>query len=105
MKKTVKIVAPGTRNGWKSIGLDEFNPDKHERYVEVPMQEETAGQVTTRETVAKMKKAEVVKMLVDHGVQAHPGTPVEDLRTQLAGILLAGEPDPAKTEDTDNLLE
>lgn len=81
---TVKVADDNPR-GWKIINASDFDPARHVEY--------GAPEPITRDSIAKMKRSDVVALMEAHGVSEADceGIRVPELRERLTAIMFMGD--------------
>lgn len=80
MVETVTITNPAAKSGLTIINKADFDPKRH-KLADAP-------ETITRESIAKMKKADVLDLLAAHGVEGDGS--LADLRKALTDIMFLG---------------
>lgn len=79
-KTAIRVVDPNSESGYKNINKDRYDPEIHTLYVEGRDPQSDALAAATKESVAKMKKSDVVELLEAHNIEFDKSAPVADLR-------------------------
>lgn len=78
---TIKVVNEKARGGFMIINESDFDPDVHE-----PFEADAPAERVTRESIARMRKSDVIDLLEAHGVEGATGS-LKSLRERLIGVM------------------
>lgn len=90
LKKTIAVM--DGNGGRKNISEWNYDPKVHTLWDAVDRASDL-----TRESLKKMKKADVVELLEQHGLEVDKSAPVSDLREQADSVVFVGDIIPAET--------